>query len=161
MSTVLETLQSIRECPILGEMRDEELEKLSGFLDRVEIPKNTKLFEQDDQGDALYIIATGQVGVLRRVPRPKDAQRERLLAVIGRGECIGEMALADNGPRSATVQTLDDVSALCLSKDRFEEMRDANPKLAIRMSLGIFRLLSRRLRQINKSLEIVHYWMFA
>lgn len=151
----------IRESPLFGDFSEQELGKLATYVDKVDIPKNTKLFEQDDEGDALYIVTEGQVGVLRRLPKEKSQQKERLLAVVGRGECIGEMALADGGPRSATVQTLEEVSALCLSKDRFEEMRDSDTKLAIKMSLAIFRLLSKRLRQINKSMEVVHYWMFA
>jgi len=132
---------------------------VAAAMESVTFPKGESLFEQDTEGQALYLIASGQVGVVRR--SVKDKARERLLAVVGPGECIGEMALADGGPRSASVVALEDVEALALCLDPYKAMRDANPRLAIKMQLGIFRLLSKRLRQINKSLEIVHYWMFA
>ena len=106
-----------------------------------------------------FVFLSGQVGVMRK--GGKKNAKERLLAVVESGECIGEMALADGGPRSATVVALEDVEALLLANKDYQSLRETDPKLAIRMTLGIFRLLSKRIRQINKSLEIVHYWMFA
>jgi SulP family sulfate permease len=71
------------------------------------------------------------------------------------------LGLADGGPRSATITALEDVEALAFSAASYRNARDSDPKLAVKLTLGICRLLSKRLRQINKSLEIVHYWMFA
>jgi CRP/FNR family transcriptional regulator/CRP/FNR family cyclic AMP-dependent transcriptional regulator len=102
---------------------------------------------------------SGQVGVVRK--SSKDRSKERLLAVVGAGECIGEMALADGGPRSATITALDDVQAVELADGPYQKVREDDPKLAIKLALGIFRLLSKRLRQINKNLETIHYSMFA
>ncbi len=161
MSTTMETIARVRSSPLFGEFSDEDLTKLAPSLEEVEFPKGVRIFEQDADGDALYIILSGQVGVIRKGGREKGPQRERMLAVVGAGECIGEMALADGGPRSATVTTLEFVNALRFTKAKFLAMRDTEPKLAIRLTLGIFRLLSKRLRQINNSLEMVHYWMFA
>jgi CRP/FNR family cyclic AMP-dependent transcriptional regulator len=161
VSTTLETISRVRSSPLFGEFSEEDLTKLAPYLDEVEFPKGVKIFEQEAEGDALYIILSGQVGVIRKGAKDKGQQRERMLAVVGAGECIGEMALADGGPRSASVTTLEFVNALRFAKSNFNSMRDAEPKLAIRLTLGIFRLLSKRLRQINNSLEMVHYWMFA
>ncbi len=157
----MDLLGAVRNSLVLSELTDDELKRLALSLDMVDFPQGGKLFEQDEEGDSLYIIVSGQVGVIRWTAKEKTNRKERLLAVVGTGECIGEMALADGGPRSATVQTLEDVSALRLTRENYDEIRDGDPGLATKLSLGIFKLLSRRLRQINKSLEIVHYWMFA
>jgi len=159
MPVSVASLQAVRSSPLLEELDDADLERIAAAMETVQFPKGEALFDQDTEGQALYIIGRGQVGVIRR--SVKEKVRERLLAVVGPGECIGEMALADGGPRSASVVALEDVEAFALCLDPYKEMRDADPRLAIKVALGIFRLLSKRLRQINKSLEVVHYWMFA
>lgn len=159
MPVSLDTISTVLGSPLFSELADNDLANLANVMELELFPKGSHIFEQDTEGQALYILLSGQVGVMRKTA--KKQSKDRLLAVIERGECIGEMALADGGPRSATVVALEDVEALLLSKDAYQSVRDSDPKLAIRLTLGIFRLLSKRLRQINKSLEIVHYWMFA
>ena len=159
MAVSSETLAEVRNSPLLEGFTDAELEVLAGSMDLVRFAKGKHVFEQDAEGGPLFVIYSGQVGVMRKTSKEKT--RERLLAVVGAGDCVGEMALADGGSRSATVVALEDVEALQLSSESYLAMREGDPKLAIKMALGIFRLLSKRLRQINKSLEIVHYWMFA
>jgi len=159
MPVTSEALQTVRSSALLSEMDDQELARLSAAMDLVKYPKGSSIFDQDTAGDSLIIIVSGQVGVIRR--SAKDRSKERLLAVVGTGECIGEMALADGGPRSATITALDEVEAVELAEGPYQKVREDDPKLAIKLALGIFRLLSKRLRQINKNLEIVHYSMFA
>ena len=159
MPVTLGTLTAARSSPLLRELSDNELAKLADLMDVVTFAKGDRIFEQDGGGDEMYVLLSGQVGVARK--GAKDRDKERLLAVVGEGECIGEMALADNGPRSATVSALEEVRALRLDNAQFQTLRDSDPKMAIKMTLGIFRLLSKRIRQIDKNLEIVHYWMFA
>jgi len=159
MPVTLETLIAVRTSPLLSELDDQELERLSAVMDQTTFSKGANIFQQDTAGDSFVIIVSGQVGVVRT--SQKDRSKERLLAVVGSGECIGEMALADGGPRSATITALDDVLAVELAEGPYLSIREGDPKLAIKLALGIFRLLSKRLRQINKNLEIVHYWMFA
>jgi CRP-like cAMP-binding protein len=159
MPVTLETLTEVKESPLLSELNEEELNRMAGLMDAVDFPKGSHVFEQDEEGDSLYIIASGQVGVVRRSTKVKD--KERMLAVVGRGECVGEMALADGGLRSATIVALDPVKALELPNTTYISLRDTDNRLAVKLTLGICRMLSKRLRQIDKNLEIVHYWMFA
>lgn len=159
MPVSLDTISTVRGSPLFSELTDDDLGRLAAVMDLELFQKGSHIFEQDTEGDALYILLSGQVGVMRK--GSKKPGRDRLLAVVESGECIGEMALADGGPRSATVVALEDVEALLLRNGDYQNLRETDPKLAIRMTLGIFRLLSKRIRQINKSLEIVHYWMFA
>src|SRR5687768_3420957 len=159
MPVPVSALQDVRSSPLLSDFDDADLARLAELMELVGFAKGASLFDQDTDGEALFLVTAGQVGVVRKTVKEKT--RERLLAVVGAGECIGEMALADGGARSASVVALEPVEALRLDASTYQGMRDVDPKLAIKMSLGIFRLLSKRLRQINKSLEIVHYWMFA
>src|SRR5678809_766358 len=101
MPVTLETLIAVRTSPLLSELDDQELERLSAVMDQTTFSKGANIFQQDTAGDSLVIIVSGQVGVVRT--SQKDRSKERLLAVVGSGECLGEMALADGGRRSATI----------------------------------------------------------
>lgn len=160
VSVTLDTLSEVRGSALLADFVDEELEQLAASLTLVEYDKDQHVFEQDEAGDALYVLLSGQVGVVRRIQK-EQRQKERMLAVVGAGETVGEMALADEGPRSASVTALEPVRAVKIAREDYDALRESNPRLAIKLALGIFRLLSKRLRQINKNLEIVQYWMFA
>ena len=76
----------------------------------------------------------------------RDGQ-ERLLAILGPGSLIGELALIDDEPRSATVSALRRCEVLHLTKAAFCRMADANPMI-YRQAL---RLLTGRLRGTNDS----------
>lgn len=100
------------------------------------------LFHAGDTGDGCYYLRRGAVtaSVVAR-----DGQ-ERLLAVIGPGSLIGEMALADDAQRSATVTALKPCRLLHIGKAAFFRLADANPTI-YREALKI---LASRLRATNE-----------
>ncbi len=101
------------------------------------------LFHAGDVGDGCYFIRDGAV---KAVVYAHDGQ-ERLLAVLGPGSLVGEMALIDDEPRSATVVALRACQLLHLSNAAFFQLAELHP-MVYRQSL---RLLSRRLRNTNDS----------
>ncbi len=150
----------VRKSALLCEFTDEELGTLASYLQLLDIGKGQRLFEQDQPGDSLYIVLDGELAVMRKVNEHGQI-RDRTLAVVGPGESAGEMALADGQPRSATITTLTPVSVLRLGIEKYEELRQGKPNLALKLELGIVRLLSKRIRQINKSLETAQLLLFA
>jgi len=96
---------------------------------------------EDDPGDALFVVARGQV----KVVLVGEDGREVILAVLGAGDCFGELALIDDEPRSAHVIAMDDAQLLVLRRDDFHQALEAHPRIA----LGLLRTLSRRLRRAD------------
>ena len=109
----------------------------------VELRAKEILFHAGDEGDGCYLIRGGAV---KASVVSVDGQ-ERLLAVLGEGALIGELALLDDEPRSATVTALRPCRLLHLTKSAFFRLADANP-LIYRLAL---RLLAQRLRDSNES----------
>src|SRR5437763_7172601 len=97
------------------------------------------LMKQGDTGVGLYVIISGKVRVTR-ASSPDRAEEE--LDIVGTGSVLGEMALLDDLPRSATVIAVEDVTALLLPVWVFRTTLQSHPDIAIRL-LGV---LSRRLR---------------
>ncbi len=69
------------------------------------------VFEEGDRGDIAFLIFKGQVEIFRT-----SGNQERILATLGRGEIIGEMALIDKQPRVASARALEDTEVSLISQ---------------------------------------------
>jgi len=105
------------------------------------IPAGHTLFRQGDDGDDLYLVASGSLGVYQQRP----SGDLRLLALIQAGETVGEMALISGERRSATVIAIRDSELLRLSREKFDRLLKRQPELL----KGINRLLVERLRHAS------------
>ena len=99
-----------------------------------ELRSGDTLFREGDPGDALYVLIRGRLRVLVAGP-----SGDTLVAEIGRGEVVGEMALLSGAPRSATVIATRDSRLIRLSKAAFE-------RIVLRCP-GAMLLVTRRLVQ--------------
>jgi predicted acylesterase/phospholipase RssA/CRP-like cAMP-binding protein len=97
------------------------------------------LFREGDAGDALYVLVSGRLRVLVASPAGENA----LVAEIGRGESVGEMALLTGAPRSATVIAVRDSRLVRLSQAGFERIVQRCPQAM----LLVTRRLVQRLQQ--------------
>lgn len=104
-------------------------------------PKGSVILFEDDPGDALYLVASGQV----KVVLIGEDGREVILSVLGEGAFFGEMALLDDEPRSAHVIAMEDSVVLALRREDFRARLRASPEVAI----ALLKELSRRLRRAD------------
>jgi CRP-like cAMP-binding protein len=94
-------------------------------VSRVHFAAGETIFQQGDAGDFLYIITRGEVAVIREEPD----QGPKMIAKLGPGEYVGEMALVNNAPRSATVRTLTSVDAVSIERLDFTALYTYLPDL--------------------------------
>ncbi len=133
MSTVLEKLVVLREAPLFAGLSGEELYPVGEIAQRVTLAPGEAAVRQGDPGDALFVVASGALRVV------KDG---RPLRELGRGAVFGEVALLDGAPRAATVEALTDAEVLRVPRSEFEGLLDESPEIAravIRMLLGYLR----------------------
>ncbi len=76
------------------------------------------IIRKGDIGDKLYIVIHGEVEVVDEEP----GKGEKIIANLGPGECFGEMALAGDKPRMATVRSRTGVSLICLDREGFQAL---------------------------------------
>src|SRR5215211_1540299 len=123
----------------------QELEKFAPLLHRKIFPAGATVITADQPGDAVYVISAGSVKV--HVIRPDG--EEVILAVLGPGEVVGEMSLADSLGRSADVSTLEESVLLWMHRSAFRMKLEEVPMLSPR---NLASLLSRRVRLTNAHL---------
>ena len=76
--------------------------------ERGELAAGETLFKTGEPGESLYIVSEGEVELFIR----DTAGQKILLAIAGKGEVFGELALLDRGPRTATAMALADTELL-------------------------------------------------
>lgn len=128
---------------LFSEFSKKELQALARICQERKYKAGTTLVSQGDTGVGLYIITSGKVRVLKAVDPDKA---EEVLAEEGPGSVLGEMALLDDLPRSATMVAVDDVTALLLPVWEFRTTLQQHPDIGIKM----LSVLSRRLRKAEQ-----------
>jgi CRP/FNR family transcriptional regulator, cyclic AMP receptor protein len=126
----LELLGNVR---LFSTCNKRELARIASLVDEVEAPKGKVLVRQGDTGEECFVIAEGQA---------KATMRGRGSAVLRPGSFFGEMALLDQGPRSATVTAETDMHLLVLGSRQFSALINEVPTVAVRIMQG----LAERLR---------------
>src|SRR5205814_10254215 len=112
-----------------------ELEEISRHATPREFRARTVLMSEGDETDNLYIILEGRV---RAYVSDADG-REAVLSVMGPGEYFGEIAF-DEGPRSASVITLEPCRMLVVPREDFADFVKSSPAFAMHF---IYRLIGR------------------
>ncbi len=112
------------------------------------------IFQEEGPGDKMYIIKSGSVKIIKKV---KD--KENTIAVLNPGEFFGEMALLDGLPRSAGAKANTAVTAISISRDNYFNLRQKFPQTALKIIDILIKVLSNRLRQANKNLEVIQFWI--
>lgn len=137
----MRVVDTLRRVPLFAQLGDDELARVAATVRERPYPRNSVIVFEDDPGDALFVVAGGQV----KVVLIGEDGREVILAVLGPGDFFGELALIDDEPRSAHVMAMDDARLLVLRRDDFQRELEAHPRIA----LGLLRALSRRLRRAD------------
>jgi len=132
----------LRKVPLFSQLAPSDLERVSEISRERAYPRNSVILFEDDPGDALYVVAQGQV----KVVLIGEDGREVILSVMGEGEFFGEMALVDDEPRSAHVIAMEDSTLLVLRREDFQGILKQTPGIA----LALLRELSRRLRRVDE-----------
>jgi CRP/FNR family cyclic AMP-dependent transcriptional regulator len=85
------------------------------------------VFQQGDQGDRLFVVKSG---VLEVVAAPSDGSEPTVVAYLGTGEVVGELALLTGSPRSATVRSPEHAELFAVAKTVFFDLMDVLPAFA-------------------------------
>jgi CheY-like chemotaxis protein/HD-like signal output (HDOD) protein len=119
-------LDQLAENDVLRSLPPHEVHALIPHLREYEIEDGVTLFKQEDEGDAMYLIDQGQLGVYMQMegdPEPKK------IVELGDGDIVGEMALIKNAPRSATIIAQAHTRMLRMEKDAFQRVILQSPQM--------------------------------
>ena len=139
MYSILEKTIILKSVDLFHEIPGDVLTKLAQIAEEIRVESQHELFKEGDFGDSLFVIISGQVDVI---------QNGHSISHLEKGNCIGEMALLDQEPRSASAITIEESVLLKINQDGFYELMASNREIMKQ----IVKILTRRIREMNKKL---------
>ena len=136
-------------------LSSKELRLLATFSNEEFFKKGQNIFQEGQKGDRLYIILDGEVRISKYIP----GVGEEALAILGKGDFFGEMALIDNASRSADATAHTDVTILPIESKLLTDVLSRDVESSYQFLYILCKILSRRLREIN--LKIYQWRMMA
>ena len=140
-------IEALQAMPIFGGIRKDILEYLLGAFEVLSVPKDQYFFHEKDRADAIYVLETGEVAVLKLWNGQQNVLRH-----LCKGDCFGEMALMDLFPRSASIRALTACTAIQLSTESFQKIYEMDLEQFALIQMNIGREVSRRLRVADEQL---------
>jgi len=132
---------SLSQIPLFKSLTPAELEQLAQSVDQVNFKAEETVFNEQDQGDALYVVDSGSI----RIWVLDEDVKPVTLAELKPGEFFGELAVLDRGARSTNATAIVDTELHRLSSDDFEKFLMKHPAIAIDVICEI----GARMRQTN------------
>jgi CRP/FNR family transcriptional regulator, cyclic AMP receptor protein len=138
-----ERVELLAHIPLFSELSPKELRTLAGAAVQREYPAGTVIVREGEPGVGLYVLIRGRARVQQQMADGSPHQ----LALLGGNEFFGELALLDNGPRSATVVAEEDTHALVIPIVDFRALLHNEADIAIKL----LSVLARRVRSAESA----------
>lgn len=132
-------LEHLTEIPLFSSLSKKDLGRIAKASNEVTLPAGSVLVDQGDAGRDAYVIIEGTATVKRN---------GRKVATLSAGESVGEMALLDHGPRTATVTADTEVTALVLTPRELQSVLDEVPELSQKLLAS----LAGRVRELDRQI---------
>jgi CRP/FNR family cyclic AMP-dependent transcriptional regulator len=132
-------LDNLASVPLFSACSKKELQAVARATDELVLPAGKVLCEQGTSGREAFVLVDGTAEV--RI-------NDKKVATVGPGSCVGELALLDHGPRTATVVAETDVTALVIGIREFGGIIDEVPS----MTHKLLRALAARIRELDSEI---------
>lgn len=142
MLSTLEKTILLKSVTMFQNIPAEKLSRIAAIAEEREVADGKVLMREGEIGESLFVVISGAIRIHRG---------ENTLSVFGRGDCLGEMAILDSSPRSASATATMQSTLLEIDQASFYEVMDAHPAIM----QEIVRLLTRRLREANDRIAAI------
>lgn len=138
-------VQLLSQVPVFARLAREDLERLSALVRRRDFARGELVFQQGDEGTALYVVRRGEVAIRLG----SSDGREVTLSLMGRGQAFGELALLDGEARSADAVAREPSQLLVLQREDFLALLRERPLMAE----ALLAELSRTVRRVTATVQ--------
>lgn len=139
ISTMLDGTQMLKD------FEWSQIEALSPYVRLYRAGPGTILFREGDHGDFMCILLEGRIDIHKEDTLHDD----KTVATVFAGRSLGEMAMVDSEPRSATAVVVNPAVLAVLTQENFAQITREKPALAVKLLLKIAQLISQRLRHTS------------
>lgn len=148
----------LSQADIFADISPPQLELVASLCQVRDFPTGGMIFEENATSDELYVIAEGEVDILvdpALVSRPgRESGGLSVIARLRRGQSFGEIALVDQGLRSASARSAHDATSLVvIPRDQLILLCESDPNLGFRLMRNLAADLAGKLRNTDLRLR--------
>jgi hypothetical protein len=138
----------LRRIGLFSGIEERQLVSFLPYMEVVSLPPQAPVFKEGEHGDAMFMVLKGEVRA-----RVVVSGRESTLSTMGVGECFGEVAVIDEGPRSADVISTQPSVLLKFSAAGLNRLCQEAPALAAPLLRALSKTITTRVRKLTKRHE--------
>jgi CRP-like cAMP-binding protein len=145
----------LSDIEILKGLNEIELRRIGEISEEKHYRSGEVIFSEKSKGDELFIVKKGKVQIELQVKGKTD---KATVHYVEAGDTFGELALVDEGSRSATTRAAEETDVLVLARSRLFELFEQEPRIGYMLMRNIATLVARRLRKTNLQLIACILW---
>ena len=144
----------LAETDLFNQLNAVQLDLIDAICEEQVFQKGDVIFQENSHQAELYLIINGIVEILINpglvTAATSDTPQQELIATLRIGQCFGEVALVDEGLRSATAQVgQNNTRLLCISRDRLLTLCSSYPELGYQVMKNLAAELGQKIRSSN------------
>jgi CRP-like cAMP-binding protein len=143
----MDTVELLKGVDMFEGLTEQELRRVAAICREAKYAKGQIVTSQGEEGDEMFIVRDGLV----EVTVGEAGEGPRTVVNLGTGQVVGEMALVDRGPRSATVRCVTDATLNVIERDAFEKMCQSSAQIGMVVYRNLAADLSFKLRHRHLS----------
>ncbi len=138
-------IKTLKKSEVFSILKDEELKQISSLFEIITYKNNETVFGEGDPSDKFYILAEGNVKILKHTVMGKDI----ILEIMSPGDIFGGVAVLDNKPYPATAQAMKSTTVIKIRRQNLLKIMEEYPIL----KLEIVKYFSDKLRDAHEMLK--------
>ena len=144
----MEDIKWLKQIPLFKDFKVTELMNVAMVAEVETYHAGDLIFKESSLGDALFVIKSGRVKVVKR----DSCGEDHVLAYLNQGEYFGEISLVDKAPRSASVCADQDTELIKIKRRDFRNLIAGNKEIERKFYKSFSEVLCERLRVTNANL---------
>jgi len=140
---------SLGDLPLFARLSAAEMQFIVRYMHVFSLETGDTIFEEGEIGNCICFVIEGILDVIKK----SMAGNSVVIASLTKGSTIGEMAVIDDFPRSATVRARSEATLVTFTREEFDRILERQPELGIKLLRGIARILSVHLRKTSEKLS--------
>jgi CRP/FNR family cyclic AMP-dependent transcriptional regulator len=142
-------LDLLARVPLFEGLSQAQLKKVAEVCETEEVQRGAYVFREGEPGASMYVVVQGKVRISRQMP----GMGEEALSILEPGSAFGEMAVVEEGVRSADAIAHESASLLRIGRDPLDQLLFTDKELAYSVLWALVRTLSGRLRETNERMK--------
>ncbi len=143
----------LKQSDIFFQLTPTQLELVANLCQEATFQKNDLVFKENSTSKELYVIAQGEVDIFvdpALVSAEDESRDNQVIATLRRGQSFGEVALVDEGLRSASAcATQNDTRLLIIPRDKLVMLCETYPQLGYRLMYNLSADLAMKIRNTD------------